>query len=129
MATASDERLIAEIYSYFIRGRQIIVIENLKTDPSDPEEPSYKAPGETHSASLMLEYTSLPDTSDMVDETDDVPVDEIIAKAIVDYIKSEISEEPELKEYHMNRFNKRVVRFCEGRVGGLRRVLGNSNML
>ena len=129
MALSSDNRLISEIYSYFIRGRQLVIVENLETAPSDPEEPTYKAPGDTHVGSLMLEYTSIPDVSAMVDESDDIPVDEVIAKALVDYLKSEMAEDPQMKEYYMDRFNKKVVRYCEGRVGGIRRVLGNSNLL
>ena len=125
MALASDSRLIAEIYSYFIRGRQLIVIENLDVAPTDDEAPMYKAPGDTHTASLMLEYTSVPDTSAMVDESDDLPVDEIIAKAIVDYIKAELAEEPAMKEYYLDRFNKRIVRYTEGRVGGHKRLILN----
>ena len=129
MAATSDDRLIADIYGYFIRGRQLIIVEMLATASSDPEEPSYKAPGDTYTDSLMLEYTSVPDTSSMIDEDDDLPVDEIIGKAIVDYVKAEMTEDPAMKEYYMERFNNKVIRYCDGRVGGLRRVLGNRNML
>ena len=131
MASHTGDRSVEERYNYFVRGRQLIIIENREdvTATAGNDAPSYQAPSETLVDGLMLEYTSIPDVSGLLDETDDIPVDEVLARAIVDFVKSEMAEEPTMKEYYMQRFTKRVVRYTEGRVGGLRRIVGNGLIL
>ena len=124
----ADNRTVEEKWSYFMRGRQLMIIEHRITASTDADEPSYQAPSETIAGGLMLEYTSVPDVSTMVDESDDVPLNDVLALALVDYIKGSIVEDPGLRDYHMRKFNQRVVRYVEGRTGGLRRALGNKFM-
>ena len=57
-----------------------------------------------------------------------MPLNDVLALAVVDYIKAAMSEDPKMREYHIEKFNKRVVRYVEGRTGGLRRALPNSMM-
>jgi 4-alpha-glucanotransferase len=144
MASHSGSRSVEERYQYFIRGRQLIIIEQksasgigLNAGGSVPindvlatgdDAPPYQAPSETITKGLMLEYTSIPDMSGMNDESDDVPLTDVLALSVVDYIKGAVAEEPALREYYMDKFNKRVVRYVEGRTGGLRRALGNAMM-
>ena len=143
MGSHSGDRNVAERYQYFIRGRQLIIIEQknvsgvaLNAGGSVPindvvsgdDAPPYQAPSETITKGLMLEYTSIPDMSSMTDESDDIPLTDVLALSVVDYIKGVIAEEPALREYYMDKFNKRVVRYVEGRTGGLRRALGNAMM-
>lgn len=144
MGSHSDNRSVSERYQYFIRGRQLVIIEQrdktgtaLNAGGSVPindlattgdDTPPYQAPSETITNGLMLEYTSIPDTSGMTDESDDVPLNDVLALAVVDYMKAVVTEDPGIREYYMNKFNKRVVRYVEGRTGGLRRVLGNAMM-
>ena len=143
MGSHSGSRNVAERYQYFIRGRQLVIIEQkdvagvgLNAGGSVPindvissdDAPPYQAPSETITEGLMLEYTSIPDMSSMNDESDDVPLTDVLALAVVDYIKGVVAEEPALREYYMDKFNKRVVRYVEGRTGGLRRTLGNAMM-
>jgi len=143
MGSHSGSRNVAERYQYFIRGRQLIIIEQkdvagvglnaggsvpINDVTSGDDAPPYQAPSETITKGLMLEYTSIPDMSSMNDESDDVPLTDVLALAVVDYIKGAVAEEPALREYYMDKFNKRVVRYVEGRTGGLRRTLGNAMM-
>ena len=144
MGSHSDGRSVAERYQYFIRGRQLVVIEQknrsgvgLNAGGSVPindvatsgdDAPPYQAPSETIAKGLMLEYTSIPDMSSMTDESDDVPLTDVLALSVVDYIKGATTEDPAMREYYMDKFNKRVVRYVEGRTGGLRRVVGNKMM-
>jgi hypothetical protein len=143
MGSHSDSRSVAERYQYFIRGRQLIVIEQKNKSGvglnaggsvpindviSNDDAPPYQAPSETITKGLMLEYTSIPDMSSMTDESDDVPLTDVLALSVVDYIKGATTEDPAMREYYMDKFNKRVVRYVEGRTGGLRRVVGNKMM-
>ena len=118
-------------YSYFMRGRQLMIVEHKETDnttDAGDDSPTYQAPSEAITAGLMLEYTSVPDVTEMVDESDDVPLNDVLALALIDYIKASVTLDPGLRDYHMHKFNQRVVRYVEGRTGGLRRALGNKFM-
>jgi hypothetical protein len=139
----ADSRSVAERYQFFIRGRQLIIIEQkssagvgLNAGGSTPindvavgdDSPPYQAPSETISGGLMLEYTSVPDMSSMTDEQDDIPLNDVLALAVIDYMRGATAEEPAMREYYMEKFNKRVVRYVEGRTGGVRKIMGNSMM-
>ena len=139
----ANSRTVAQRYQFFIRGRQLVIIEQrdvagtglnaggsipINSTIENDDTPPYQAPSETIIKGLMLEYTSIPDMSSMTDESDDLPLADVLALAVVDYIKGITSEEPATREYYMDKFNKRVVRYVEGRTGGNRRVLGNSMM-
>ena len=130
MGSHADSRSVAERYQYFVRGRQLIIIEQ-DTNPSNTagdDSPDYQAPSETITAGLMLEYTSIPDLSSMVDEQDDIPLNDVLALAVIDYMRGATAEEPAMREYYMEKFNKRVVRYVEGRVGGVRKIMPNAMM-
>lgn len=130
MGSHSGHRSVEERYQYFVRGRQLIIIEQKETVTSTAgnDEPSYQTPSETITAGLMLEYTSIPDLSSMTDEQDDIPLNDVLALAVIDYMRGATAEEPAMREYYMEKFNKRVVRYVEGRVGGIRRIMPNSMM-
>jgi len=127
MAYGADiGRQINEKYGYFVRGRQLILIE-FKLDTNIPigSEPLYTAPTEAQTGGLMLEYTAIPDTSELLNETDSIPLDDTLALALVDYCRAAIIDQPERlqqREYYMNRFRQRVASYVTARVGGLRRV-------
>ena len=133
-----DQRGMKERYSYFVRGRQLVIIEHkLSADYSINNEPSYQAPsggsdslagtneGKVGKANtLMLEYTAVPDMAELLNESDDVPIHDTMALAIVDYIKAQLAKEFKEKEYFMAKFNKRIAEYANARIGGLRRLLG-----
>ena len=139
----ADSRTVEERYQYFMRGRQLIIIEQknvagvglnasgslgLNESLTTDDSPPYQAPSEAIADGIVLEYTSVPDTSGMNDESDDVPLNDVLALAVVDYIKATTAEDPKMTEYYMGKFNKRVVRYVEGRTGGLRRAIANPMM-
>ena len=133
-----DQRAMNERYSYFIRGRQLVIIEHkLSADYGVNNEPTYQAPsgggdslGGTNAGKtgreevLMLEYTAIPDVSELLNEGDDLPIHDTMALAIVDYIRAQKTEDFKEKEYYMTKFNKRIAEYSNARVGGLRRVVG-----
>ena len=127
MSFGSDiGRQINEKYGYFVRGRQIILID-FKLDTSIPlgSEPTYSAPTAGLALGLMLEYTAIPDTTELLNETDTIPLDDTLALALVDYCRAAIIDQPERlqqREYYMTRFKNRVASYVTARVGGLRRV-------
>ncbi len=119
---------IAEKYGYFIRGRNLIIIE-WRADGSVTKvnEPEYQAPTKTITNGLMIEYTSIPDMSEIHNSTDDIPVPDQVAFALVDYIKAQLMDRPEqleAKAILLKNFKTRVLRYSNARVGGLRKVLG-----
>ena len=140
MAYISTERNMEERYSYFIRGRQLMLIEHkLSTNIGANNEPPYQAPSEGTDTldgvnvgkigrenALMLEYTAIPSLAEILNETDDIPIHDTMALAIVDYVKAQLINDPEgfrQKEYYMARFNQRIAEYANARVGGLRRVV------
>tara|TARA_B100000809_G_scaffold179851_1_gene177459 strand:+ start:3174 stop:3611 length:438 start_codon:yes stop_codon:yes gene_type:complete len=138
-----DLRTMKERYSYFMRGRQLVIIEHkIFSDVGVDNSPPYQAPtggtdaldgsneGKTgRGDSLMLEYTAIPDVADLLNENAEIPIHDTMALAIVDYIKAQLVEDPrnfKMKEYYMGRFNKRIAEYTNARVGGLRRVQGKA---
>ena len=130
MGSHTGSRSVEERYQYFVRGRQLIIVEQKETSSGDTggDEPSYQSPSETITGGLLLEYTSIPDLTSMTDEQDDIPLNDVLALAVIDYMRSATAEEPAMREYYMDKFNKRVVRYVEGRVGGIRRIMPNKMM-
>jgi len=133
-----DQRGMNERYSYFIRGRQLVIIEHkLSSDYNVNNEPPYQAPsggndsltgtnaGKTgREEVLMLEYTAIPDVSELLNEGDVLPIHDTMALAIVDYIRAQKAGDFKEREYYMAKFNKRIAEYSNARVGGLRRVVG-----
>ena len=119
-------RKIKDKFKYFIRGRQLLIIEmELDTNIEHGDEPNYTAPKETIPNGLLLEYTAIPDTSELLNETDDIPLNDTLALALVDYCKAALIDKPEnmqKREYLMARFKDRVAKYVRVRVGGIRQV-------
>tara|TARA_Y100000593_G_scaffold83824_1_gene158293 strand:- start:9110 stop:9547 length:438 start_codon:yes stop_codon:yes gene_type:complete len=143
----ADQRSSAQRYSYFIRGRQIIIVEH-KTVESLPvgldQSPSYQPPsGGSDSLigsnagltgrqdAFLLEYTAIPDLSGMVSEKDEIPLPDGLNEAVVNYCKAMLLDDPkdaQLREYYLAKFKERVSKYARAKVGGLRRVQGTGFM-
>ena len=127
----ADQRQIANRFGYFVRGRQLVLVEWKITPSTLTDEPEYTAPTETITDGLMLEYTAIDDLSEILVETDSLPVHDTLALAIVDYVKAQLVEDVKdyaKKEYYLSRFRDRIAKYVSARVGGMRRVLGEGHM-
>lgn len=74
---------------------------------------------------LQLEVTRVPDFSGITDESKVLPVPESLENALVDYVKSELANDPNMREYFMKKFRDQVSRFGATRAGGARIVKSN----
>ena len=123
-------RAISDKYAYFVRGRQIIIIEfPIDTTITVGDAPQYTAPSSAIALGLMLEYTAIPDTSEVLNETDSIPLNDTLSLALIDYIRAALIDSPEMlqqREYYMNRFRNRVAKYVTKRVGGQRRVFSRN---
>ena len=127
MAFGTDiGRKVKDKYKYFIRGRQLMIIEmKLDNEIEHGDEPNYTAPKDTIANGLLLEYTAIPDTSELSNENDSIPLNDTLALALVDYCKAALIDKPEnmqKREYLMARFKDRVAKYVRVRVGGIRQV-------
>lgn len=121
-------RTIEQRYGYFVRGRQLILIYKKLANAisSSNSEPPYSAPPVAHTNGLMLEYTSIPDTSELLNENDVIPLNDTLALALVDYCRASLIDNPEnlkQREMYMMRFKDKVAKFTRARVGGIRQVI------
>jgi len=120
-------REIKDKYGYFIRGRQLMIIEKkLDAEVTLTNEPLYSAPTSSITNGLLLEYTAIPDTSEILNESHEVPLNDTLALALVDYIRASLLDTPDMaaqREYYMKRFRDRVAKYVRVRVGGLRQVV------
>ena len=120
-------RQLKDKYGYFIRGRQLMIIEKkIDEQVTLTNEPPYQAPSTAITDGLLLEYTAIPDTSDVLNETHEIPLNDTLALALVDYVKAALLDGPELaaqREYYMKRFRDRVHKYVRVRIGGIRKVV------
>ena len=129
MANGTDSlRDIAQRYAYFIRGRQIILIEWRTNFTSSSNAPPYTSPTTDIATGLMLEYTAIPDTSELLNEDAEIPLHDTLALALVDYVKAQLLDAPEelkQREIYLMKFRDRIAKYTEARIGGLKRITGN----
>ena len=121
-------RTIEQRYAYFVRGRQLIIIyRKLASEvAASVSEPDYSASPVSHTNALMLEYTAIPDTSELLTETDEIPLNDTLALALVDYCKASLIDNPEnlqQREMYMARFRDKVAKYTRARVGGIRKII------
>ena len=116
-------------YAYFIRGKQLALLE--KADAAE----EYSSPTKAVTSGLKWEYIKRPlITSDSagdnvqsgtISESDYVQIDEYLANALVYYLRARQMEdrgELEQKEYFMKEFRAMVGRHYSGRSYGKRQV-------
>ena len=116
-------------YAYFIRGKELALLE--KADTAE----EYTSPTKAVTSGLKWEYVKRPlITSDSagdnvqsgtISESDYVQIDEYLANALVYYLRARQMEdqgELEQKEYFMREFRAMVGRHYSGRSYGKRQV-------
>ena len=104
----------------------MIIQKKLASEVTTTNEPHYKAPDTAITNGLLLEYTAIPDMSEVLNETHEIPLNDTLALALVDYVKAALLDGPELaaqREYYMKRFRDRVHKYVRVRIGGIRIVV------
>ena len=100
-------------YAYYIRGRDIAIVEvDTTTLPNTTFQGDslWKSPQSTINDGLLLAYTAVPkakDGGEIADESDDIDISDLYAKAVVYYVKARLAEDAgqiDLKEYNMKEF-------------------------
>jgi len=141
----ADSRSMKERYFYFVRGRQLVILEHKTAkDYGDTNSPTYQPPtggtntldgvnaGETGwTEGLLIEYTAIPDLSEVLSESDDIPIADALNTAMVDYVKGRLVEDIQdfrKKEYYMAKFKERVAKYARMKTGGSRVVQGTGFM-
>ena len=116
-------------YAYFIRGKQIALLE--KADTAE----DYTSPTKAVTNGLRFEFAKRPlitsdeagdtEQSGTVSESDYVQIDDYLSNALVYYLKGRLAEdmgEIEQKEYYMREFRAMVGRHFSGRSYGKRQL-------
>jgi len=141
----ADSRSMKQRYFYFMRGRQLIVLEHKTvSDYGDVNSPTYQPPsggtdtldgvndGETgRTEGLLIEYTAIPDLDEVLSESDTIPIADALNTAMVDYVKGRLVEDVQdfrKKEYYMVKFRERVAKYARMKTGGSRVVQGTGFM-
>ena len=105
-------------WAYYISGRKLAIV---KQDNTTLE---YKSPDETVTNGYKIEMVTAPTAVDSADDT--INVNEELALAVVEYVKSKFAENQgqfEQAEYHMKKFKNRVYRYKNKQVGGARMMM------
>ena len=130
-------------YAYYVKGNKIAVVEKDETgadglnytysDGSGLDLPSgtgtWKSPQEAVAGGLRIGYSERADNVDgvtMTNEGHDVPVDEFLAKAVVDYVKARLAEDMgdlEKREYFMREFHRKISKYENTKFAGPRSVV------
>ena len=130
-------------YAYYVKGNKIAVVEKDETgadglnytysDCSGLDLPSgtgtWKSPQEAVTGGLRIGYSERADNVDgvtMTNEGHDVPVDEFLAKAVVDYVKARLAEDMgdlEKREYFMREFHRKISKYENTKFAGPRSVV------
>jgi len=106
-------------YSWYLRGKFLVIQE------ADTENGGLKPPSETIADGLMIEMTRVPDFSGVSSENDLLPIPEALEEAIVYYVQAKLSQDPNMQEYLLQKFQKKAAKFGGSRIGGARVVKGN----
>ena len=139
-----DLRCMNDRYNYFVRGRKVVIVEWKNTYNGNECEPDYQAPSSGTDIlignnagkygvdnGLLLQMTAIPDLTELLNESDNVPVNDVLAMAMVDYIKASLVEDPkdQAKQiYYLQRFKDRIAKYNSRKTGGVRTVVGNGYM-
>ena len=144
--SSDDLRSGHDRYSYFIRGRKIVILEwkSVVGGTDYANEPEYQPPSASSDEltdanegktgidnGLMLQFTAIPEVEELLTENDLLPVNDILALAMVDYIKAQLIEDPKNQAkqvYYLQKFKDRIAKYNSRKVGGVRTVVGTKFM-
>lgn len=118
-------------YAYYLRGRDLAISEiDSETLPDGDTygDTLWKSPVTTVDNGLILEYVARPkakDGGEIVDESDEIDIGDLYAKALIYYMKARLAEDRmdlEQKEYFMKQFFALLDRQESGRIGTIRKI-------
>tara|TARA_R110002020_G_scaffold152890_1_gene331899 strand:- start:6882 stop:7289 length:408 start_codon:yes stop_codon:yes gene_type:complete len=112
-------------YVWFKRGRDFIILEKPTHDNSlsTADDPTASITN-----GVQIEFTAVPAFTVTVDADPsaiDIPADEILSYALLDYVKSRIAEDSgdlKLREYYEKKFRQKVREADDNKIGGLRQI-------
>ena len=112
------KRINGTRYAYYVEGGNIgILEENINTGKFD-------SPTSDIANGLLIRFTKMPTAP--ASESADIPMDEGLALALVDYVKAKIFEQQgdyDKRQFHMREFKKRVMQHQKNRNGGAKIII------
>ena len=89
-------------YVYFLKGKYIILKES--SDGSGSRE-TLSNPTENIEEGLLLDVARVPNFSDIDSENDILPIPEALEEAVVNYVKAQLQQDPNLIQNFMLNIN------------------------
>lgn len=118
MSYNNPARINSTRYGYYVEGGNIGILEqNVETGKWD-------SPTSDITNGLMIRFTKVPTAP--TSESADIPMDEGLALALVDYVKAKIFEQQgdyDKRQFHMREFKKRVMQHQKNRNGGAKIII------
>ena len=108
-------------YVYFLFGKFV----KIKEKNSGSSSPTLIDPTTSITAGIMMDITRVPNFDQITKESQDIPIPEALEESLVEYVKAQLSDDLNEREYYLQSFNKKVSRFDATRAGGARVVKGN----
>ena len=108
-------------YVYFLKGKFV----KIKEKNTLSSTPILVDPTDTIEGGVMMDITRVPNFDGITKESHDLPIPEALEEALVMYVKGQLSEDLQTREYYLQSFNKKVSRFDSTRAGGARIAKGS----
>ena len=105
-------------YGYYVEGGNIGILEQ------NVETGKYDSPTTNITNGLMIRFTTMPSLP--TDESSTLDVDELLAIALVDYVKAKIFEQQgdyDKRQFHMREFKKHVMQHQKNKNGGAKIII------
>tara|TARA_Y100000296_G_scaffold55700_1_gene63923 strand:+ start:256 stop:645 length:390 start_codon:yes stop_codon:yes gene_type:complete len=122
-------------YAYYVRGRQLAIIEFDVDTTTDTITYRWQSPTTTVNDGILLDYAVKPkakDGGEITDESDEIDINDTYARALVYYLKARFAEdakEIKEKEYYMREFWKIIERQEDTKLAGPRIISSGYNAI
>ena len=121
-------------YAYYIRGRDLAIIENdisQVSDGSTAVDSEWGSPKSTVADGLYIEYVAIPkakDGGELLDESDEIDLNDLYTRALVYYLKARVAEDNKdmkLREYFMREFYRILNIGKDSKIHTIRKIAGS----
>jgi hypothetical protein len=105
-------------YGYYVEGGNIGILEQ------DINTGKWDSPTSNVTNGLLIRFSKVPDTP--ASESANIPMDEGLALALVDYVKAKFFEQQgdyDKRQFHMREFKKRVMQHQKNKNGGAKIII------